>query len=150
MRASLLTILLLMTVGCEDDNGPTSPSAPSLSFFVTSATSVTGNLGGLTGADATCQRLATAVGQGQRIWRAYLSVERDPANNNRPTHARDRIGTGPWYNAGLQGIRQKGEGIELRLVSSAATRNFWESFHPGGNAHESESADDPLAHDRWL
>jgi hypothetical protein len=91
-----------MTVGREHDNRPTSPSAPSLSFFVTSATSVTGNLGGLTGADATCQRLATAVGQGQRIWRAYLSVERDPANNNRPTHARDRIGPGPWYNASLQ------------------------------------------------
>ena len=67
MRASLLTILLLMTVGCEDDNGPTSPSAPSLSFFVTSATSVTGNLGGLAGADATCQRLATAVGERQHI-----------------------------------------------------------------------------------
>ena len=102
MRASLLTILLLMTVGCEDDNGPTSPSAPALTFFVTSATSTTGNLGGLAGADATCQRLATAVGEGQRTWRAYLSVERDPSNNNQPTHARDRIGTGPWYNAGLQ------------------------------------------------
>jgi hypothetical protein len=29
-------------------------------------------------------------------------VERDPANNNQPTHARDRIGAGPWYNANLQ------------------------------------------------
>jgi hypothetical protein len=28
-------------------------------------------------------------------------VERDSANNNQPTHARDRIGTGPWYNAAL-------------------------------------------------
>jgi hypothetical protein len=77
---------------------PTTPSASSLSFFVTSATSTTGNLGGLAGADATCQRLATAVGQGGRTWRAYLSVERDPANGNQPTHARDRIGTGPWFN----------------------------------------------------
>jgi hypothetical protein len=72
---------------------------PSLSFFVTSATSTTGNLGGLAGADATCQRLAGAVGQGTRTWRAYLSVERDAANGNQPTHARDRIGTGPWFNA---------------------------------------------------
>jgi hypothetical protein len=105
MRASLLTILFLtvsMAAGCEDDNGPTSPSGPSLSFFVTSATSATGNLGGLTGADATCQRLATAAGQGQWTWRAYLSVERNPSNPSQPINARDRIGTGPWYNAGLQ------------------------------------------------
>ena len=68
-------------------------------FFVTRATSMTGNLGGLAGADATCQRLAGAVGEGGRIWRAYLSVERDPANGNQPTHARDRIGAGPWLNA---------------------------------------------------
>jgi hypothetical protein len=30
-----------------------------------------------------------------------LSVERNPANNNEPTHARDRIGTGPRYNVNL-------------------------------------------------
>jgi hypothetical protein len=28
-----------------------------------------------------------------------LSAERDPDNNNNPTHARDRIGSGPWFNA---------------------------------------------------
>jgi len=102
MRVGLLLIVFLIAAGCEDDNGPTSPSAPALTFFVTSVTSVTGNLGGVTGADATCQRLATAAGQGQRTWRAYLSVERDPSNNNQNTHARNRIGTGPWYNASLQ------------------------------------------------
>jgi hypothetical protein len=41
------------------------------------------------------------VGQGARNWRAYLSVERDAPNGNQPTHARDRIGAGPWYNANL-------------------------------------------------
>ena len=70
-----------------------------MSFFVTSQSSVTGNLGGLAGADATCQRLAESVGQGNRFWRAYLSVERDASNNNQPTNARDRIGIGPWHNA---------------------------------------------------
>jgi hypothetical protein len=70
-----------------------------MSFFVTSQTSVTGNLGGLAGADSTCQRLAAAVGHGARNWRAYLSVERDASNNNQSTNARDRIGNGPWYNA---------------------------------------------------
>jgi hypothetical protein len=87
--------------GCSKDSVPTAPSGPTVSFFVTSATSVTGNLGGLAGADATCQRLAAAAGHGGRTWRAYLSVERDPANGNQPTHARDRIGAGPWYNANL-------------------------------------------------
>lgn len=72
-----------------------------MSVFVTSATSSTGNLGGLAGADATCQRLAAAVGHGSRTWRAYLSAERDATNNNQPTNARDRIGAGPWYNASL-------------------------------------------------
>ena len=28
-----------------------------------------------------------------------LSVERDASNGNQPTHARDRIGNGPWRNA---------------------------------------------------
>ena len=87
--------------GCGGDKAPTGPSGPAVGFFVTSTTSVTGNLGGLAGADMTCQRLAAAAGQFGRTWRAYLSVERDPANGNQPTHARDRIGTGPWYNASL-------------------------------------------------
>jgi len=72
---------------------------PSMGFFVTSAKSKTGNLGGLAGADKICQSLAAAVGQGDKTWRAYLSAERDPANNNNPTNARDRIGNGPWFNA---------------------------------------------------
>jgi hypothetical protein len=100
MKKLLILSLAVFGASCDDD-APTTPSGPTVSFFVTSATSVTGNLGGLAGADATCQRLAAAVGQGARTWRAYLSVERDPANGNQPTHARDRIGAGPWYNASL-------------------------------------------------
>jgi Protein of unknown function (DUF1554) len=99
-RYLLAVLLLLFGAGC-DEKSPTAPTGPNLSFFVTSVTSMTGNLGGLAGADATCQRLAAAVGQGSRTWRAYLSVERDANNANRPTNARDRIGTGPWYNASL-------------------------------------------------
>jgi hypothetical protein len=99
---SIVVVLSLVSaMGCKDSTTPTSPSGPSLSFFVSSATSATGNLGGLSGADGTCQRLATAVGQGSRTWRAYLSAERDAANGNRPANARDRIGSGPWYNATL-------------------------------------------------
>ena len=99
MRPYVFLAVALIAAGCEDDSGPTAPLGRTTGFFVTSATSVTGNLGGLTGADATCQRLASAAGHTVGSWRAYLSVERDPANGNRATHARDRIGTGPWYNA---------------------------------------------------
>ena len=68
------------------------------SFFITS-TGVErgGDLGGLVGADAHCQTLATAEYAGDHTWRAYLSTmgrEDEPAVN-----ARDRIGTGPWHNA---------------------------------------------------
>jgi hypothetical protein len=67
--------------------------SPMMSFFVTSETSMNGNLGGLNGADMRCQRLATAVGLGAKTWKAYLSADMGPVN------ARDRIGTGPWFNA---------------------------------------------------
>lgn len=98
-RAWVLSFSMLAT-GCGDNGSTTSTSsATGMSFFVTSATSVTGNLGGLVGADATCERLAATAGEGARTWRAYLSVERDAANGNQPTHARDRIGVGPWRNA---------------------------------------------------
>jgi hypothetical protein len=100
-RTYPLLFAILIVAACEDD-GPTAPSGPSASFFVTSQTSVTGNLGGLAGADATCQRLAAAAGHGGRTWRAYLSVERDATNNNQRTNARDRIGAGPWYNVNNQ------------------------------------------------
>jgi hypothetical protein len=96
----LVLLLGLAAAGCSNDSA-TAPSGPSVSFFVSSATSVTGNLGGLSGADATCDRLATGAGLERARWRAYLSVERDPANGNQPTHARDRIGSGPWYNSQL-------------------------------------------------
>jgi hypothetical protein len=97
----LFSVLALS--GCGEDSTPTAPSAsnPAVTFFVTSTTSVTGNLGGLAGADATCQRLAAAAGFGSRTWRAYLSVQRDASNGNQPTDARTRIGTGPWFNASM-------------------------------------------------
>lgn len=69
-----------------------------MTFFITGAGPGDGaDLGGLDGADQHCQALAEAVGAGNLEWRAYLSTiatETDPA-----VHARDRIGTGPWYNA---------------------------------------------------
>ena len=64
-----------------------------MSFFVTSQGPGNGaNLGGLAGADAYCQKLAEAAGvTGPKTWRAYLSTDE--------INAKDRIGSGPWYNA---------------------------------------------------
>jgi hypothetical protein len=72
--------------------------AAALTFFVTSVgPGFGGNLGGLSGADAHCRRLAATVGEGHHTWRAYLST---PGTAERPAvDARDRIGRGPWVNA---------------------------------------------------
>jgi hypothetical protein len=73
------------------------PQQP-MGFFITSVGLGDGaNLGGLTGADRHCQNLAAAAGAGGRTWRAYLSA--GAAQGQAPVNARDRIGTGPWYNA---------------------------------------------------
>ena len=75
-----------------------------MGFFITSAGPGKGaDLGGLAGADAHCQKLATSVGAGSRTWRAYLSLPPvfavAPAAGVPTTNARDRIGKGPWHNA---------------------------------------------------
>ncbi|MDO9286020.1 MAG: hypothetical protein Q7U26_14055 [Aquabacterium sp.] len=77
----------------------TTPTTGPMGFFVTSAGPGKGaDLGGLSGADAHCQKLASAAGAGQRQWRAYLSTS--AVGQDVPAvHARDRIGKGPWFNA---------------------------------------------------
>jgi len=80
-------------------NTPASDAVPSslMTFFVTSEPIGNGgNLGGLAGADAHCQKLASAVGAGQRTWRAYLSTQARPGQP--AVNARDRIGNGPWFH----------------------------------------------------
>ncbi|MDM0106439.1 hypothetical protein QTH97_15945 [Variovorax sp. J22R24] len=85
----------VLLVACST-TGPAAPQSK-MGFFVTSANPGKGaDLGGLAGADRFCQSLASAVGAGGRTWRAYLST---PAAGGAPAvNARDRIGTGPWYN----------------------------------------------------
>jgi hypothetical protein len=75
-----------------------------MSFFVTSVgPGKGGDLGGLQGADRHCQNLAKAAGAGDRTWRAYLSTQGSKLDDPNVIHARDRIGSGPWYNA--KGVR---------------------------------------------
>src|SRR6202795_2779972 len=74
---------------------PAQAQQANMTFFVTSAGPGKGaDLGGLTGADSHCQRLASSAGAGATTWHAYLSTQGAGAVN-----ARDRIGKGPWMNA---------------------------------------------------
>jgi len=94
-RAAVITTLAAaaLSVSCS-----MTPSSGPMGFFVTSVgPGKGGDLGGLAGADAHCQKLAAAAGAGTRSWRAYLSTS--PAQNVPAVHARDRIGKGPWFNA---------------------------------------------------
>ena len=84
-------------VAAQQPARSTDPAKP-FTFFVTSTGAGKGaDLGGLAGADAHCQKLAAAVGAGGRTWHAYLSTQ--AADGKPAINARDRIGTGPWFNA---------------------------------------------------
>ena len=73
---------------------PAQAQQANMTFFVSSAGPGKGaDLGGLAGADAHCQQLASSVGAGAKTWHAYLSTQGAGAVN-----ARDRIGRGPWMN----------------------------------------------------
>lgn len=99
LLAAIATLGIVSGDRDQSIGAESSQTSPAMSFFVSSAKSKTANLGGLRGADSICQELASAVGVGNRTWRAYLSAERDSDNGNSPTDARSRIGTGPWSNA---------------------------------------------------
>lgn len=89
-RVLAVATLALAAASC----GTMSSMGRSPGFFVTSQNPGRGaDFGGLAGADAHCQALASAAGHGSRTWRAYLSTTGANAVN-----ARDRIGKGPWYN----------------------------------------------------
>jgi hypothetical protein len=86
IRIGLAAALLVGAVAAADAQDT------SISFFVTSQNpGKGGDLGGVSGADAYCKQLATAIGAGDKNWHAYLSTDQE--------NAKDRIGKGPWYNA---------------------------------------------------
>jgi hypothetical protein len=98
---SAAALLLALGAAQAQDN--------SMSFFITSVGLGKGaNLGGLDGADAHCGMLAEAAGVTGKTWRAYLSTT--------TVDAKDRIGSGPWYNA-------KGEKIADDIASLHSDAN---------------------------
>ena len=116
--------------------------SPKMSMFVTSVgLGDGGSLGSLAGADAHCQRLAVAAGS-TRTWHAYLSA---PASGSAPTvNARDRIGSGPWFNqqgdeiaASLDALHSDRAGISYRTALTEQGRRVPMNIHDmltGSNA----------------
>lgn len=117
LKSLLTTTICTLSAASAFAQAPPATPPPPMSFFVTSVGSGKGaDLGGLAGADAQCQKLATAVGAGAKTWHAYLSTS---ATNGKPAvNARDRIGNGPWYNAKGQPVAKSvadlhGDTLEL-------------------------------------
>jgi hypothetical protein len=124
-----LTVILISIASAQQ-------AAP-VGFFVTSVGSGNGgDLGGLAGADKHCQTLAAAAGAGNRTWRAYLSTTGAGAVN-----ARDRIGSGPWYNVKGVLVAQNVEALH----SDAANINPETALDEQGRMINSEGA--PNRHD---
>ena len=102
LRIPLALVSLVALLGACAPTAPRSSNASTaaspMSFFVTSVNPGKGaDFGGLAGADAYCQKLATSAGAGGKNWRAYLSST--ASGGAAAVNARDRIGRGPWQNA---------------------------------------------------
>ena len=101
LAATTLLALGAIALIAQQRGGP----PPPMSFFVTSVGKGDGaNYGGVAGADAYCQTMGAASGRGSSTWHAYISTQGANAVN-----ARDRIGTGPWYN-------QKGQMVAMNVA----------------------------------
>ena len=112
-----------------------------MSFFITSVGTGDGaNLGGLDGADAHCQALAEAAGSTGQTWRAYLSQS---ASDDQPAiNARDRIGSGPWYNANGEEVASS-----VRDLHSANNELSKENSTSESGEPINGRGDDPNKHD---
>ena len=93
-KSRSIPAIVLLLLGCAS-----AQVAPSdrMNFFLTSEGPGMGAaLGGIAGADRYCARLAERAGASGLTWHAYLSAT---ATDSTPAiNARDRIGSGPWYN----------------------------------------------------
>ena len=123
-------------------------SAENMSFFITSDGAGDGaNFGGLEGADAHCQSLAEAAGS-SKTWAAYLSasmvIDRSSGSPQitNGISARDRIGSGPWYNAKGVMIAQDVDDLHSANVNINRETGLDENGNPIKGR-----GDDPNEHD---
>jgi hypothetical protein len=151
---SAIGLTLLGSAAVLAQGQPAAPPKP-MTFFIAGAVPGTGNLGGLAGADQICQSQAQAIGgrAATRTWHAYLSQEQrgpTPAVN-----ARDRIGSGPWYN--VKGQLIAGSVADLHGDQARDRNNIQKATvldakggeipgvgsPPGGNQHDILTGSDP-------
>lgn len=114
---------------------------PATTFFVTEQGSLSGDLGGLAGADARCASIAVAAGITGKTWVAYLSAENDATFGR--VDAKDRIGAGPWVNSAGTSIGTNAEihaGAIPRadILTECGRRVVYEASNPTGDrgAHD--------------
>jgi hypothetical protein len=153
---STVAIALLGSAAMLAQAQQPAPMQPDLaSFFVAENPNGTGNLGGLAGADQMCQTQAQAIGgkAATRTWHAYLSQEQRGTTPR--VSARDRIGTGPWYNvkgqliastvADLHGDQARDRNNIQRATVLDAKGNEIPGVTapPGGNQHDILTGSDP-------
>jgi hypothetical protein len=93
---SALTVCLLGLGATFAPFGLTAQSADMNFFLALEGPSWGADLPALEVSDQQCYDLAYAQGYGHLRWRAYL--DGDPAEGEGDQKARNRIGTGPWYN----------------------------------------------------
>lgn len=130
----------LIAMGALTTTAVVAKERSKMTFFITSVgPGKGGDLGGLKGADAWCQKLATAAGAGDHTWHAYLSAT---DSKGKAINARDRIGKGPWFNA---------KGVQIaanldQLHSEAALTGKANSLDERGNPVKGRG-DSPNQHD---
>ena len=136
MLGVVLVVASIQAIALQQETEP-------MGFFITSVGPGNGaDLGGLAGADAHCQKLAEAVGAGNRTWRAYLSTQ---ASGGQPAvNARDRIGNGPWANA--KGLIIGANVDELHYNNGAINYEHARN-EKGEQVNSGTSGDSPNMHD---
>lgn len=114
VRFTIIPLALALAACADNSADPANVQAGAFSFFVTSLEAMQlhsgaesgfggdlrfGEATGLAGADKLCTTIAEAElsGAGAKGWRAFLSATTGGADGG-PVHARDRIGSGPWYD----------------------------------------------------
>ncbi|MGC4091288.1 MAG: hypothetical protein QM756_26105 [Polyangiaceae bacterium] len=95
-----------------------------------------GDLGGLSGADAICQRVAEYVSpcQSSKVWHAFLSTT--------TANAIDRVGTGPWYDRNGRLVSQnltnlvmdRPGGADAAIKNDLPNENGTPNHRPDGSA----------------
>ena len=120
-----------------------------MTFFVTSTGKGNGaDLGGLDGADAHCNALASAAGSKITTWKAYLSTTLPGGDAG--ANARERIGKGPWRNAkGVVVAKNVADlhSAKVNINKQTALDEKGESIKGAGdtpNEHDILTGSDPL------